>query len=48
MASDEEDAMADLQGELDAHEERLNRRHLDGMAEYEGEEQVSFLNDWEN
>uniref|UniRef100_A0A1I8BH69 DNA-directed RNA polymerase subunit n=1 Tax=Meloidogyne hapla TaxID=6305 RepID=A0A1I8BH69_MELHA len=39
LASDEEDAMADLQGELDAHEERLNRRHLDGMAEYEGEEQ---------
>uniref|UniRef100_A0A915MIJ9 DNA-directed RNA polymerase n=1 Tax=Meloidogyne javanica TaxID=6303 RepID=A0A915MIJ9_MELJA len=40
LASDEEDAMADLQGELDAHEERLNRRHLDGMAEYEGEEQA--------
>jgi hypothetical protein len=41
LASDEEDAIEGLRdGEADASEERLNKRHLDDMAEYEGEEQA--------
>ena len=40
MASDEEEARGGLHGEVDAHEARLNKRHLDDAAEYEGEDQV--------
>lgn len=39
MASDEEDAIDALHGEGDADEIRLNKRHLDDAAEYEGEDQ---------
>lgn len=39
LASDEEDAINGLRGEMDAQEERQNKRHLDDAAEYEGEEQ---------
>jgi hypothetical protein len=44
MASDEEDAIMALNGEGDADEIRLNKRHLDDAAEYEGEEEVRWRN----